>query len=182
MIKNILDYFYFIFENLSYRLTYLASVYIKFHEYSVKKEIELLDLCSNEKILHIGCGAIPYTCIILSNYIRSKIEGIDNDQIIVEKSKRYIEKNRLTDLIQINEGDGAIYDVSSYDIIIISYGIENHEQVLENIINKIDKGKKILLRIPSTKKNEQIMSIIKSYSKKQIKLLLTQESHLLIKK
>jgi protein-L-isoaspartate O-methyltransferase len=182
MIKNILDYFYFIFENLSYRLPYLARIYIKFHEYSVKKEIELLDLCSNEKILHIGCGAIPYTCIILSNYIGSKIEGIDNDQIIVEKSKRYIEKNGLTDLIQINEGDGTTYDVSSYDIIILSYGIENHEQVLENIINKIDEGKKILLRILSTNKNEKIMSNIKGYSKKQIKLLLTQESHLLIKK
>jgi protein-L-isoaspartate O-methyltransferase len=182
MIKDILDYFYFIFEDLSYRLPYLASIYIKFHEYSVKKEIELLDLSSNEKILHIGCGAIPYTCIILSDYIRSKIEGIDNDQIIVEKSKRYIEKNGLTDLIQIKKGDGTTYDVSSYDIVILSYGIENHEQVLQNIINKIDKDKKILLRIPSIQKNEQIMSNINSYSKKQIKLLLTQESHLLIKK
>lgn len=182
MIKGFLDYLYSIFEDLSYRIPHLASIYIKFHEYSVKKEIELVDLSSNEKILHIGCGAIPYTCIILSKYIESKIEGIDNDKIIVEKSKRYIEKNGLTDLIQIKEGDGTTYDVSCFDIIILSYGVANHEKVLQNIINKIDKGKKILLRMSSTQKKEQIMSNIKKYSIKQIKLLLTQESYLLIKK
>lgn len=182
MIKAILDYIYLIFENLSYTVSFLSRIYLKYHEYSVRKEIALLKLSSDEKILHIGCGIIPYTSIILSNYVDSKILGIDNNDKTVEKSKKYLKKTGLEGSIQVEKGDGIEYDVSGFDIVILSYGVTHNEKILQNVINKIDKNKKILLRLSSTEKNEDITSKIKKYYIDHKKSLLTQNSYLLIKK
>ena len=156
--------------------------YIKFHEFSVKKEIEMSDLSPSDRILHIGCGAIPYTSIIISRKTGAEIYGIDCDPRVVKIATDHLKRYNLSNLVKIEIGDGETYNFSDFDVIILSYGIDCQDSVLRHAIGSMKSGTRIILRRSSTEKNEYIDSIVKEFSVYSIRMLLTQESILIVKK
>jgi precorrin-6B methylase 2 len=157
-------------------------LYIKIHEPSIKKEIEMSKLSQSDKILHIGCGAIPYTLIVIVKEIGVSVLGIDYKSRIVDLANNYLKRFNLSDMIRIETGEGQKYDASGFNVVIISYGIEIQEVVLHHILDSVKDGTRIILRRSTLKKNDYIDSIVKKYSTDSLKLLLTQESILLVKK
>ena len=182
MIKKFLNKLYYFFEIFSNHSNFFIRAYIRFHAPSVKKEIEIANLSNSKKILHIGCGAIPYTSIILSNNTDADIVGIDYNLSVVKNAKRLVNRFFLNKKIQIKFGDGKTYDVLGFNLIIISNGIDQQDVVLKNVYNSVKNGTKIILRGSVTEKNDYLNSMIRKYSVKSQNLLLTQKSCLLIKK
>ena len=180
MIKKLLDWLYYFFELSANHNTLFTKMYIKFHTYSVKKEIEMAGLKKEDKILHIGCGSIPYTLIILSNVLKTKVFGIDNNQKVVENARNLIKKFEKYDSIMIDKADGDRYDISSFNVIIISYGINQLDLVLKHVTNSAYKKSKVIIRRPNLEKNKYLDKIIEKYYKKKIRSLLTQDSILLV--
>jgi protein-L-isoaspartate O-methyltransferase len=152
---------------------------MKFHEPSVKKEINMVEISPSDKILHIGCGAIPYTLIIFSKETHTQITGIDNQTRSISHAKKFIADYQN---IRVEKASGETYDVSPFDVILISYGVGDIEAVLKNTLQNLKNNGKILLRKPITETTEYIDSVLKNYSIKKLKLLLTQESYLIMKK
>jgi len=181
LIKELLDSLYFKFEVFSSNVSFFSCIYIKFHEPSVKKEIKLADLLQDDKILHIGCGAIPYTAIVLAKKTNAHITCIDNKHQTIDVANVYLKKHNLLDKITIEHGEGTTYDVSKFDTVVISYGISCQDLVLKHVLSSIKKGAKIVLRRYTAEKNEYIDSIVKDFSVCNKKLLLTQNS-IIIKK
>ena len=64
MFKKFIDQLYNIYEIIFTNISFFSFLYMKFHEPSVKKEINMAEIQHSDKILHIGCGAIPYSLII----------------------------------------------------------------------------------------------------------------------
>ena len=182
MIKKILDLLYNVFELSAIYFPIGAKLYLKFHKNSVKKEIEMLDISSSDKVVHIGCGSVPYTCIILTDYDLAEIVGIDKNKTAAINAKNILEKFNLTDRVKIEQGSGIDYDVSRYDIVILSYGINETILVLKHVLSSMGKNTKILFRKPSNKTPVELRSIIDEMSVRRKKLLLNQESILLMKK
>jgi len=151
---------------------------MKFHAPSVKKEIAMVGLSPTDTVLHIGCGAIPYSLIIISKETHAHVTGIDNQPRSVAKAKQFVASHQN---IHVEQASGETYDVSAFDVILISYGIGNIEAVLKNALGKLKNNGKIILRKPITETTEYINTVLHTYSKKKRKLLLTQESYLLMK-
>jgi len=182
MFKKFLDRIYYIYEIISTNISFFSFLYLKFHEPAVKKEIKMADISKSDKILHIGCGAIPYTSIIISEEHDGEITGIDNQLRSITLANKLLNRLNLSKKIHIEIGAGETYNISNFDVIIMSYGIGKPEMVLRNVFENLKKDGKIILRIPITKKNDYIDSIIQKNSIKKIGLLLTQESVLIVKK
>ena len=182
MIKKLFDYLYYSFEFFSKYIPFFVMSYIKFHEFSVIKEIEMSNLSSSDRILHIGCGAIPYTSIVLSREINSNIVGIDCNPHVVDIANDYLKRYNLSDMIKIEMGDGKTYDVSGFDSIILSYGVDGQDLVLKHVIDSMKNGARLILRRSTTECNIYIDYIVKEFSVCSIRLLLTQESILIVKK
>jgi len=182
MIKKLFDYLYYSFEFFSKYIPFFVMSYIKFHEFSVVKEIEMSDISPSDRILHIGCGAIPYTSITISRKTGAKIIGIDYNPHVVNIAIEHLKRYNLSNLIKIEEGDGKSYNISDFDVIIISYGIDCQDSVLRHVIDSMKSGTRIILRRSSTEKNEYIDSILKEFSSYSCRMLLTQESILIVKK
>ena len=104
MMKKFLDHLYYMYEFLSSHIPFLAKLYIIFHESSVKKEIEMAHISSSDKILHIGCGAIPYTSIVISKETNAKVTGIDHKQSVVDAAANFIHSHRLSNEVTIQHG------------------------------------------------------------------------------
>jgi len=179
MIKTFLDRLYYVYEVFSHHLPLFAEAYVKFHEPSVKKEIAMLQLSSSDKVLHIGCGAIPYTSIVMAREIGAQVIAIDHKSRVVKLSTYYIKQRKLLDLVTIKKEEGKTCGVSGFDVIIISYGIANQDVVLQHVIDSSKAGSRILLR-RSTAKNHA--ALVNEFSTNHVHLLLTQESILLVKK
>lgn len=180
MIKKLLDWLYYFFELFANHNMLFTKMYIKFHTYSVKKEIEMAGLKKEDKILHIGCGSIPYTLIILSDVLKTKVVGIDNNQKVVDNARNLLKKFEKYDSIIIDKADGVKYNILSFNVIIISYGINQHDLVLKHVINSAYKKSKVIIRGSNLEKNKYIDKIVEKYYTKKIRLLLTQDSILLV--
>jgi precorrin-6B methylase 2 len=152
---------------------------MRIHEPSVKKEINMAGIHPTDNVLHIGCGAIPYSLLILSKETQAHITGIDNQTRSITSAKKFITDHNN---IHIEQASGETYDVSTYDVILISYGIGDIEAVLKNALQHLKTNGKIILRKPITETTDYIDSVIKKYSIKKLKLLLSQESFLILKK
>ncbi|MBN2599187.1 MAG: class I SAM-dependent methyltransferase [Candidatus Thermoplasmatota archaeon] len=178
MLKNLLDRLYNIYEIIFTNISFFSFLYRKLHEPSVKKEIAMADISPTDTVLHIGCGAIPYSLIIFSKQTHACITGIDNQPRSITKAKKFVAGYKN---IHVEHASGETYDVSTFDIILISYGIDDIEAVLKNALHKLKNNGKIILRKPMTETTEYIDSVIKKYSRKKLKLLLSQESFLIVK-
>jgi len=181
MFKKLLDKIYFLFEITSNHFPFFASMYIYFHKYSVFKEIKMSKLEKNENILHIGCGAIPYTTIILAEKLKCNVVGIDKYEDVIINANKLLKRMGLQDKINLKQGDGENYDITNYDAVIISYGIGNTDIVLKNVISKAKTNTKIILRRSITDTNQYLIDMIQKKSIKKERSLLTEESILFIK-
>ena len=179
MFKKFLDQLYNIYEIIFTNISFFSFLYMKFHEPSVKKEINMAEISPSDKFLHIGCGAIPYSLIIFSKETHTQITGIDNQTRSINHAKKFIADYQN---IRVEKASGETYDVSPFDVILISYGVGDIEAVLKNTLQNLKNNGKILLRKPITETTEYIDSVLKNYSIKKLKLLLTQESYLIMKK
>ncbi len=178
MFKKALDQLYNIYENIFTNISFFSFLYLKIHEPSVKKEITMAEVKPTEKVLQIGCGAIPYTLRIISQQTHAQVTGIDNQPRIIEKAKKYIGENKN---IRIEQAAGETYDVSTYDVILISYGVGDIEAVLKNALRNLKSNGRIILRKPITETTKYIDSVLKNNAIKKMKLLLSQESYILVR-
>ena len=179
MFKKALDQLYNIYENIFTNISFFSFLYMKLHEPSVKTEISMADVQPSDKVLQIGCGAIPYSLIIFSRETHEQVTGIDNQSRSIAKAKRFIGDNKN---IHVEQASGETYDVSTFDVILISYGVGDIEAVLKNTLQHLKNNGRIILRKPITETTEYIDSVIGRYSIKKRKLLLSQESYVIMKK
>jgi protein-L-isoaspartate O-methyltransferase len=181
MFKTLFDYLYSTFEIITHQISFIATLYLKFHEPSVKIELKLAHISPSDKVLHIGCGAIPYTCIILAKHNITHIVGIDNVPAIVDFANEYLTQRGLYDRINIKLGDGTNFDIHKFDVIIISHGVLNQKAVVQHVLNTMRPDTRLLLRKSTIQKKTDIDSIVKYRAVRRRRLLLTQESILLVK-
>jgi precorrin-6B methylase 2 len=179
MFKKALDQLYNIYELIFTNISFFSFLYMKFHEPSVKKEIAMAGVQPSEKVLQIGCGAIPYSLLIFSRETHTQVTGIDNQSRSIEKAKKFIGENQN---IHVEQASGETYDVSAFDVILISYGVGDIEAVLRNTLQQLKKNGRIILRKPITETTDYIDSLLEHNATKKMKLLLSQESYILIKK
>ena len=134
------------FEKIVANLTRLIPLYILFYEEMIKEEIEFADISKNDKVLHIGSGTIPATGIIICQKTNADITGIDINSESIKKSKIVIEKKFKSLNLRVKLADGANIDVSEYNKIIISDGINDLLKILTNISKSSKKGSIVILR------------------------------------
>lgn len=182
MIKKTLDKFYYVCELICHRVSIFSKIYVKFHEDSVKKEIQMAQITKSDKILHMGCGAIPYTAIIINKEIKANVVGIDNRKRIIDYANKFVERYfPSNNSIKFEFADGKKYNITDFDVILISYGITNQEQVLENVIKNIKKDARVIIRCSTTEKNEHVDLLVQRHKVSGKVLLFTQKSILLKK-
>jgi len=149
-LKPLVDIIFIFSEKIIVKLEKLLSFYLDFYETLIENEIKLANICKNDKILHIGCGAIPATSILLVKKTNADVVAIDKDLKSVEQAKILLSKIGLSDKIRIIYADASNFPIKNFDLIIVSQGIKPHDIVLKKIAKNIDNKNRVIFRTSST--------------------------------
>ena len=153
-LKKIIDFNFVVIEKVIVRLVKLYPVYLDFYEGIVLNEVILAGITRSDRILHIGCGPIPATSILLVRKTQANVTGIDINQSSVKQAQKLVVMSNLQDVIQIKHADAKDFSVSNFDIIVISQGVKPYDKILNNISKEMKKDAKVIFRTSSTPTGE----------------------------
>ena len=72
----------------------LLPFYLDFYRDMVKKEISFGRITSKNNILHIGCGPIPATSILITEITNANVTGIDNNNRSTIDAENLVSKTK----------------------------------------------------------------------------------------
>ncbi|MDD3493954.1 MAG: class I SAM-dependent methyltransferase [Candidatus Thermoplasmatota archaeon] len=126
---------------------FLGSVYTKFFEKMTLEEFAMVDIQPRHRVLHIGCGGVPNTLLILGNHVDASYTGIDRDRAAVRRARAMVERQGLTRRVTIEQGDALTYPLADFDLIVVSLGVEPRERVFARIREEVP-GAAVIARKP----------------------------------
>ena len=120
----------------------------------IENEITLADISKEKKVLHIGCGSIPATSILIIKKTGVQVTAIDRNPRSVNQARLCVLKTGVADKIQIVYGDGKIFPVENFDIIIISLGVKPIKEILKHIGKSMKDDAHVIFRTSSSPNGE----------------------------
>lgn len=133
------------FELLAAKVDLFSEIYLRVFGFRVPQEIKCLKISKSDKILQIGCGAIPYTAEIIARMTGAKVVAIDNDPRMVVGAREYLKRRGIKN-VEVLFGDGIKFPLENFTVIYISLGVYPLEPILKRII-KEGEGKRIIFRV-----------------------------------
>ena len=150
-LKRLVDFVFMVTEKILIHFPRYIGFYIRYYDDIIEHEISIAKMSHSSKIIHIGCGSIPASSILLAQKTGGFVLGIDRDQHAVDHARRCIADSGLSKQVDIRKDDAALdSDLSSFDVILISQGIAPKEPVLQALSKKIIDDHIIILRSFST--------------------------------
>ena len=150
-LKFISDYLFIIVEKIIVKLPSLLQLYITYYEDIVDKEINLAKITKQDTVLHIGCGSIPSTSLLVTQKTGARTIGIDKNILSVHDAQYCVHVVHQENQIQIHHANAQTYAMQSSHVIIVSQGIEPRYEVLEHIANTMGPDTRVIFRTVSSK-------------------------------
>ena len=145
--KGFMDLMFIILEKVGSKFQVVSALYLDLYREIVSKEVGLLQLTKNEKILVIGGGSLPATPMRLAMTTGARIDLIDKDPEAVATGQQFIRTYHLEDKLKLINANGLRYPMATYNVIIILYGVKQPEKVLEYIASQVSEKTRIILRV-----------------------------------
>ena len=183
--RRILSCYQFNFlELLAVKTKFFNKMLLSWRRPVFLNEIKMANVKSSDKVLLIGSGIFPSEAIIIAQETGAKVIGIDNSPVAVKHAKRYVNKNKLNDVVEIKLVDGSDIKVKNFNVIFIAINVFPIDGVLLNISKDLKTGSRVLCKsmkndIPDTLNRTGLSEFFEI--KEQIKNPQTQ-SFLLVKK
>ncbi len=115
----------------------LFKIYARPYKKTVKREINLAEISSDDTILNIGCGALPFTAYFMSTYTRAEIIAVDYDPEILSSARRCLQQNlpaeRARNIQVVNmSGVEAVRNLD-FSIVMAALQTENKVDILREL-------------------------------------------------
>ena len=128
--------------------TFVGTIYTAFFRQMTIKELQMACIQPEYRILHVGCGSVPNTLLILAEALPASYVGIDRDGVAVGRARNMVQQYGLEQRVTIEEDDALAVDYSSFDLIILSLGVEPREAILAAMCESMKSDAKIVTRKP----------------------------------
>ncbi len=148
-LKIPVDFSFILVEKVVIKLDKMLPFYLDFYRDMVDKEISLGKITSKNKVLHIGCGPVPATSILIADITNANVTGIDKNNQSVIEAKSFVSKLKNKNKISIIHGEADTFTVKEYDVIVFSQGIRPYRESLEHLSKEINPDTNLIFRTSS---------------------------------
>jgi hypothetical protein len=145
-LKFVSDYLFIIVEKIIVKLPSLLLSYITYYEDIVDNEIHLAKITKQDTVLHIGCGPLPSTSLLVAKKTGAHTIGIEKNILSVQDAQYCVHAVHQENQIQIQHANALDYPMGASNVIIVSQGIEPRYEVLANIANTMGPNTRLIFR------------------------------------
>ena len=152
--KKFNDLGFIIIEKILIRFPKLHHLYFDFYDEMTENEISLANISKNDTILHIGCGPIPATSILLAKKSGAQVITIDNNPRSVKQAISCVLESGVANKVQIQHVEANRFPVDKFNVIILSQGIRLSKELLKHIYQSMKDDARVVVRTSSSPSGE----------------------------
>ena len=149
-LKKLSDLVFILIEYIIIKFDKIIPIYLDFHIPIIENEIKLANISNKDKILNIGCGPIPATSIYIAKKTNADVTAIDKNLQSVKKAEKLILKLKLKEKINFIHANALDFPLQKFDIIIVSLGTKEYDEVLKYISQNMKDDARLIVRIGSS--------------------------------
>ena len=97
------------------------------------EEIKIGNISDSKKVVHIGCGPVPSTSILIAKKTGASVTGIDKNPTAIKLARSIIHDLGYSKNIEIKHAEASDFNVGDFDVILISHGIKPIDKFLKHI-------------------------------------------------
>ncbi|WP_205842081.1 hypothetical protein [Natranaerobius trueperi] len=117
----------------------------KLYQRVVAREISKAEISSNDRVLLIGGGALPYTAVLINKLTGAKVDVVDSDTHAYQCAKALHEKYYRDSYFPYCMC-GKDCEFERYNAILIARQIEKKDEIINRIVNKSRVNTKVIVR------------------------------------
>lgn len=131
----------------------LVTLYANYYQQVLDNEINLAAITAGDRVLNVGCGAIPFTAILTAKMTGARVWAIDCDEAAVKVARQCVASQQLDHLVTVMHLDGAGIIPFDFDVAIVALQAQPKKDILENLINRGGTQARLVFRRP---RNEMV--------------------------
>ena len=143
-LKSVVDKLFILSEKLVILFPSFLPYYINYYDDIIDKEIKVAQITKESSVLHVGCGSIPASSILIAIKTGAYVHGIDKDAKAVKKAARIIHQMEASFEVEFN--DALTMNLSGFTVILISQGIQPKQSFLKELSKKLSSDQMVILR------------------------------------
>lgn len=149
-LKRFIDLGFVIVEKILIKFKKLHPLYFDFYDEMIENEIKLADISEDDTVLHIGCGSIPVTPILLAKKSGAQVTSIDDNLLSVKQAISCVLESNASDKVQIHHQEAFHSPVDKFNVIIISQGIRPRKEFLTHVSKSMKRDARVIYRTSSS--------------------------------
>lgn len=128
----------------------LSHFYAKPYLSVIKSEVDMAKISSKDKVLSIGCGAIPFTAVYIAKLTGAKVIAIDNDLAAIKKASQFVLKHNIGQLVDFKCISGEDVSAKDFTVAFVALQARPKDKIISNLL-KTGTDIKIIARKPLSK-------------------------------
>ncbi len=123
-----------------------VAIYSRPYRRVIEREVALVNIRPTDTVYHVGCGAVPFTALLIAELTQARVIAVDNDARAVRQAKRVVAKEKLEHLIEVRQHDGTELLDAPYTVAILAL----QTRPLDRVMDALDfRRARVLVREPS---------------------------------
>lgn len=133
---------------------WLFDLYTRLYRSVVDREVELADIDEDDRVLNVGCGAMPFTAALIAKRSGATVYALDHDQSVVREARRNLARAGVADDVEVVVGDGreVVGDGArlpeSCSVAIVALQAEPKDEIVERYRRTTGGPSRVVVRQP----------------------------------
>ncbi len=135
-------------EKLTSEIPWFVQLYSRPYIKVVEREIRMADITHTDKVINIGCGAIPFTAVILASRTGARVKAVDYDPRAVQCARQCVAAMGLAEQISVYQERGETTEADGFTAAVVALQARPKRAIIDNLRQKGASGIKIIARCP----------------------------------
>ncbi len=119
----------------------------RFYQGMIDQEARLAGIQPGDKVMHVGCGALPFTAVELARR-GCHVVAVDHDPRALERARQSIRGTEFSKNIDFKLEEGHRIDFSGFDAVWISLHVFPKQPVVKTALRMMPLGSRLVYRNP----------------------------------
>lgn len=126
----------------------LVALYAGYYRQVIDNEITLAAISASHRVLNVGCGAIPFTALLVARKTGAKVWALDCDEAAVNAARQCVAAQQLEHLVTVMHLDGTEEIPFDFDVAVVALQAKPKNEILKNLLKYGGARARLVFRRP----------------------------------